>query len=207
MSKKQDAFYFESFVACVDYACKAADILNDTFRNFNPELLLRQVEAVHAEEHAADIKKHEVLNVLAKAFITPIEREDIILLSQNIDEMADQIDDVLMRIYCNNITSIRPDACDVVSLLVRACAETKALMAEFHDFKRSKTIRDHIIKINSLEEEADRLFISCVRNLHTTCSDPLEVMSWHEVYTYLEKCMDACEHVADSVETVIMKNT
>ena len=35
--------------------------------------------------------------MLARAFITPIEREDIILLSQSIDEITDKIEDVLLR--------------------------------------------------------------------------------------------------------------
>ena len=58
--------------------------------------------------NAADEKKHELHNVLAKAFITPIEREDMVLLSQSIDELTDEIEDVLLRIYCNNVKSIRP---------------------------------------------------------------------------------------------------
>ena len=165
------------------------------------------MDAIHAEEHAADSKKHDLLNVLIKAFITPIEREDIIMLSQNIDEVVDKIEDVLMRMYCNNVVTIRPDALQLAELLVRSCNEVKALMTEFADFKRSKRLKEHVIQINNIEEEADKLYLTCVHNLHTTCTDPIEIMAWHEVYFYFEKCIDACEHVADTVETVIMKNS
>ena len=58
-----------------------------------------------------------------------------------------------------------------------------------------------------MEEEGDRLFLACMRALHETCSDPIEVIAWREVYHYLESCLDACEHVADSVESVIMNNS
>ncbi|MGN0453526.1 MAG: DUF47 domain-containing protein [Ruminococcus sp.] len=207
MAKKQDAYYFDTFVECVDCACRAADILNTTLRNYHPEQLKQQLDTIHIEEHTADNKKHEMINVLIKAFITPIEREDIITLSHNIDEMVDRIEDVLIRIYCNNILTIRPDSLELVNIIVRSCAAVKMMMSEFSNFKRSKKLKECIVEINSLEEEADRLFINCVRNLHTTCSDPLEIMMWHEVYFYLEKCADACEHVADTVETVIMKNS
>ena len=61
--------------------------------------------------------------MLAKAFITPIEREDIILLSQNIDEMTDKIEDVLLRIYCNNVQTIRPDALKLVGRCSSAAAK------------------------------------------------------------------------------------
>ena len=59
----------------------------------------------------------------------------------------------------------------------------------------------------TLEEEADALYISSLHELHTTCSDVLTVISWRDVYSSLEYCVDACEHVADTVESVIMKNT
>ena len=38
-------------------------------------------------------------------------------------------------------------------------------------------------------------------------NDPLTVMFWRDVFDRLEKCADACEHVGDSIETIVMKNT
>ncbi len=207
MAKKQDAFYFETFVASVDCACQAAAILDETLRNFDAASLEQRLKDIHAVEHAADCKKHALMEVLAKAFITPIEREDIMLLSQNIDDLVDKIEDVLIRLYCNNIQTIRPDALQTSGLIVKSTAAVKTLMQEFADFKHSKNLRQSIIDINTLEEEADKIFIASIRDLHVSCKDPMEVFSWHELYRYLEHCMDACEHVADIVEGVIMKNS
>ena len=207
MAKKQDSFYFDTFIACLDYACQAAQLLNRAMQDFDPAQIKEKLDEMHAVEHAADGKKHELLNVLAKAFITPIEREDIILLSQNIDEVTDKIEDVLLRIYCNNVQSIRPEALELSRLVIRCCEEAKHMAVEFSDFKRSKRLRDHIIRINTLEEEADQQFINSMRTLHTTCSDPIEIIVWREIFLYLEKCVDACEHVADTVESVVMKNS
>ena len=130
MSKKQDAFYFDSFLSCADYACQAAHLLEKTMGNYQPQNIKQKLDEMHAVEHAADQRKHELLNVLAKAFITPIEREDIILLSQNIDEITDKIEDVLLRLYCNNIQAIRPDALKLVNVVIRCCDEVKTLLAE-----------------------------------------------------------------------------
>ena len=207
MAKKQDSFYFETFIACLDDACRAAQLLDRSMRDFAPARLKEDLDEMHAIEHSADDKKHELLNVLAKAFITPIEREDIILLSQNIDEVTDKIEDVLLRIYCNNVQNIRPEALEMTALVIRCCEEAKLMAVEFADFKRSKRLRDNIIHINTLEEEADRLFINSMRTLHTTSTDPIEIIVWREILYYLEKCVDACEHVADTVESVVMKNS
>ncbi len=207
MAKKQDAFYFDTFVSAVDCACQAAAILDETLRNYQPDTLSERLDAIHAVEHAADCKKHDLMAALAKAFITPIEREDIVMLSHNIDDLVDQIEDVLIRLYCNNIRTVRPDALETAAVLVKSCDAVRSLMTEFADFKHSKKLREQIININSLEEEADKLFVASIRDLHVNCTDPMEVFSWHELYRYLEHCIDACEHIADVVESVIMKNT
>ena len=89
MSKKQDSFYYENFSECVACACQAAHYLEDTLKSFDPQRLHDVLDGLHQVEHAADEKKHELSNVLARAFITPIEREDILLLSQNIDEVTE----------------------------------------------------------------------------------------------------------------------
>ncbi|MBC8530657.1 DUF47 domain-containing protein [Gehongia tenuis] len=207
MAKKQDAFYFEKFIVCTDYACRAAHLLDKAMREFDPKKLEARLGEMHRIEHGADEEKHELINVLVKAFITPIEREDIILLSQNIDEMTDKMEDVLLRIYCNNIGAIRPDALQVSELIIRCCEEAKKTITEFPNFRRSKTLHDHIIRINTLEGEADQLFVESMRRLHTTCQNPIEIIVWREIYIYLEKCVDACEHMADTVERIVMKNS
>lgn len=207
MSKKQDAYYFNNFIECAECACKAVHLLDEIMNNFNQENLYDYLSKMHEIEHFADSKKHDMLNTLIKAFITPIDREDILQVSQNIDEMTDKIEDVLIRIYCNHVESIRPDSIELVHVVTKCCDEVLGLMKRFPDYKRSKSIKEHIISINSYEEEADKLYIKCMYNLHDSSNDLMEIMSWREIYTYLEKCADTAEHIADIVESVIMKNS
>ena len=85
--------------------------------------------------------------------------------------------------------------------------KVRDLLKAFSDFRHSKELKNLIIQINDLEETSDRLFMSSMRRLHTECSDPLHIIAWREIYIYLERCADACEHVADTVESVVMKNS
>ena len=196
MSKKSDSYYFENFIQCVECGCQAARMLEENLANYSGDDLEEIIRKFHEIEHDADKKKHEMMGVLVKAFITPIEREDIILLSQCIDEVTDKIEDV-----------IRPEAIEFTKVIIRCCETLKEIMQEFADFKKSKTLHGLIVEINALEEEGDRVYMEIMRRLHTEVSDPMEIIAWREIYNYLEKCCDACEHVADVVESVMMKNT
>lgn len=207
MSKKGERFYFDNFIACAACACRAAALLEETLGGFDVKNLPGKIEQMHVIEHEGDGQKHEMMAELMRAFITPIEREDIILLSQNIDEVTDCIEDVLLRVYVNNVNLVNPETVRFTKLIIRCCDAMHQLMQKFPDFKRNAGLHDLIVEINALEEEGDRLFIASMRKLHTESSDPIEIIAWREIYIYLEKCVDACEHVADVIESVVMKNT
>ena len=85
--------------------------------------------------------------------------------------------------------------------------QMKALELNGIDYTLDLREPHDIIHINTMEEEADALFISSMHELHNTSTDALEIIACREVYMYLEKCADACEHVADVVESVVMKNS
>jgi uncharacterized protein Yka (UPF0111/DUF47 family) len=144
---------------------------------------------------------------LIREFLPPIEREDIMSIAQEIDDVTDAIEDVLIRIYMFNITSVRKEAHDFSNIIVRCCDALKNTMEEFVHFRKSDSIHKAIVEINYLEEEGDRLYTEAVHNLYTNCKDPIEIMAWTETFERFEKCCDACEQVANEVESVIMKNS
>ena len=205
--KKKDYDYFQAFTQAVDYSCQAAEILKNTLTYFDTDKLNDRLKDVHGVEHAADLGKHEMMSELARDFITPIEREDILELMQELDDVTDDIEDVLIRTYIFHILSIREDALRFADIISRCCGEMLKMMKEFRDFRKSKTIHEMIVAINDLEEEGDRLYTEAVRRLFMHSKDPIELMVWREIFDRMEKCCDACEHVANIVESIIMKNS
>lgn len=92
-------------------------------------------------------------------------------------------------------------------VIKKCCTCLNDALQEFSNFKKSTTIKDKLIEINRLEEDGDDIYIEGNRELYTTCDDPMTVYAWSATYTRLEKCCDACEHVADAMEMIIMKNS
>ena len=165
------------------------------------------LEKMHAIEHAADKKHHELEDALLTAFITPLEREDLDLMSCSLDTVLDRIEGVVQRVYITNIQSIHPDAIVIAHKVTDACRAMKDLMVELPNYRKSKTLRELVIQINTIESEADELYINAMRNLHVNGKDPLEVIAWRDVYAFLEYCADCCENVADVVDSIVMKNS
>ena len=207
MGKKRDFNYFEAFVQLVDYSCQSAEILETSLKRFNPTGLAEMMKNLHGIEHAADMGKHDMMNRLAREFIAPIEREDIIELGQEIDNVTDTIEDVLMRVYMYNVLSIRDEASEFTAIILQCCNALEDAMKEFHNFRKSSSINENIVEVNRLEETGDALYSRAVRRLYTTCREPIELMVWRDLFDRMEKCCDACEHVANIMESIIMKNS
>jgi Phosphate transport regulator (distant homolog of PhoU) len=207
MAKKQtEENYFDMFVTSANYACNAANSLLELAKDFtNVE---EKANALHEIEHAADQHFHKLYEQLMRSFITPIEREDILLLAQKIDDVIDLIEDIAYKFVILNITSLKDDVIPFINLIVSSCNMMKTALEKFKYFNKSKSISSIIHEISDLEEDGDTFYKDAVKNLFSSkSSDPLDTMKWREIYESLEHCLDACEDVADAMDGVLLKNS
>lgn len=204
---KSDKFYFENLAASAAQAKIAAEYLVDCLENYTPENIEQMLEKMHEIEHNADKIKHEMNEALAKAFVTPVDREDLDMLSHQMDDVTDKIEEVLQLFYIYNIPSIEAAAIEFAKNLVKSCDMLCKIMVEFENFKKSKTIRPLVVELNDVEEECDRLYLKSMHALTKASTDVLLTISWRDIFDCMEVCADACEHVSECAATVIMKNT
>jgi uncharacterized protein Yka (UPF0111/DUF47 family) len=69
-----------------------------------------------------------------------------------------------------------------------------------------KDVGEHLVEINRLENEADRVHQQAVKELFEDERDPIVVMKWKEMLDFLEETTDRCEDVADLIEGVMLKH-
>ncbi len=207
MANKSDKFYFENFISAAEIASKAANYLVDCLKDYRPENMNLMLINMHEFEHQGDDKRHEMSAALAKAFVTPIEREDLELISQNIDEVIDQIEEILQRFYMDRIACVPANALEFAEKLVESCELMKAMLSELDHFKKPHKLHEMIVALNHIEEECDALYLEAMYKASEYSDDALEILLIREIYDKMENCADACEHVGDCVETVVMKNT
>ncbi len=207
MKKNKEFNYFDEFINLADFCCQSAQMLHQVLSNYNPLEIEAHMLKLHEIEHSADQSMHNIMNKLMREFITPIEREDIISLVQNIDDVTDAIEDVIMRMYMFNIQKIRAEALEFTELIVKCTQALKTATEDFSNFRKSKTVKDNIIEVNHLEDIGDKMYTVAVRNLYISSKDAIEILSWTQIFNKLENCFDECEDVANLMESIIMKNT
>ena len=204
---KGDKFYFENFSECAALSKKAAVYLVECLENYDVNNIEKMLEEMHVFEHSADMKKHEMNEMLAKAFVTPVDREDLDMMSQQLDTVLDLLEEVLQKLYIYNIQTIEPAAIEYSRHLVKACDLLCDIMSEFENFKKSKKLHSLIVEENDVEEECDKLYLATMHELTKKSTDVLVTLSWYKIYDCFEACSDACEHVSECVGSIVMKNT
>jgi len=144
--------------------------------NYDPEKIEQMMNSMHEIEHQADTNKHEMNATLAKAFVTPVDREDLDMLSHELDDVTDKIEEVLQMFYINNIQTIDPAAIEFAKNIVKSCELLCELMEEFENFKRSKRIHGLIVALNDVEEECDERYLKSTRAVAVNCKDALKLL-------------------------------
>lgn len=208
MGKRDKFDYFDAFEKQTEVAVQEAELLIEAIESFTEAEHLKEVmERAHELEHKGDEINHAIFKTVATDFITPIEREDIINMSQYLDNIIDYIEDVMQRFYMYDVHFMHDDALEFARLIKKSCVALDKAMDDFRNFKKSKKFKELIIDVNSYEEEADQLLIKVIRDLHTKdCDKPMRVLVWSQIFNRMEKCSDACEHAADSMSTILLKN-
>ena len=208
MARKQKFDYFEAFQQMSALMVEEADLLIDTIENFTTsEALVPVMEKAHEIEHKSDLINHSIFQNASTDFITPIDREDLIELAQRLDSVIDYTEDVMQRFYMYDVQTMHAGALEFARIIRKSCGALNEAMEDFANFKKSAKFKQLIIDVKSYEEEADRLLLKDMRYLHVNEKDaPLRIMVWSQLYARLEKCSDACEHVADTMSTILMKN-
>ncbi len=207
LKKKREFDYFANFCEVGEIACASARYLYMILQTFNPDEINKYMEKMHGYENDADLKKHLLCQSLAHEFMPPIEREDISLLAQELDNIVDSIEDVIRKIYMFNISEINYQAIHFSKLILEACVVFNKLLIEFSNFKKSKDLHNYVVEINTLENQCDSLHAESIRHLFMGNTVHSEQLAWTMIYESLEISIDACENAADLIDNIITKNT
>lgn len=157
-------------------------------------------------EHQGDFIVHEVIDLARRSFTTPFDTEDITQLAGRVDDAIDRIEQAADSLLLWKVDRPTPEAVHLCQIIEACGKEIAAAMPHLRDKRRFSRIREHVVEVNRLENDADRVLRAALSTLLASHDDVYDLIRWKEIYEQLEAATDRCEDIADALEGITVKH-
>jgi predicted phosphate transport protein (TIGR00153 family) len=198
----RDEGFFDLFNELSKRLVTSAGLLRELFAH--PERLDEITGQIKEVEHEADHITHEVSTRLDSSFITPLDREDIHNLTQELDNVVDLINGTARRAKMFHIGESREPARRLSEILQQQVKHLERAVTQIRD-PRAVALATREVK--ALEAQGDTVYHDAMEAMFAGRPDPLDVMKWKEIYDTLEETLDMCQTVAIVLESISLKNS
>jgi uncharacterized protein Yka (UPF0111/DUF47 family) len=198
----RDREFFDLFEKAGGNIARAADLLDQMLATWpDHSELARDIRACEQE---GDRITHDIIHRLHQTFVTPIDREDILELASALDDIIDYTEEVSDYLGLYRIEAPMEQAQRLAHILVQATRQVAEALPRMRGFR---DIKHYTVEVNRLENEGDRVTREAMADLFEGGIDPMVVIRWKDIYERLEQAIDACEHVANVLQGIVIKNS
>lgn len=148
---------------------------------------------------------HELITKLNTSFMTPIEREDILQLAIKMDDILDGIEHFAANLEMFSLTDIDEY---IQKFMENIRKSTDEIVKAMQLLARKKLVqmREHAVLIKEYERICDEVLRTSIKQLFVKETDPIRIIQFKDIYELLEDIADHCQDVANTIETIIMRN-
>jgi uncharacterized protein len=197
----RDRVFFDLFNQAGQNTLRAARMLKEMLEKWPDDTGLAR-EILLAEQEGDRIT-HDIVRRMNTVFVTPIDGEDIYALATQVDDIVDFTEETADFMGLYQIEAPMEQAQAMADVLVKSCEQLAAALADLRAFAG---LEQHWIEIHRLENDGDRLYRDAVAALFANGIDPMVVIRWKDIFTVLEKAIDATETAAHILEGIVIKN-
>jgi predicted phosphate transport protein (TIGR00153 family) len=198
----RDREFFDLFEEAARNIMRAADLLDRMLRNYpDTKELARDILLCEQE---GDRITHDIIQRLNQTFVTPIDREDILELASALDDIVDYTEEVADYLGLYKVEAPMEQAQRLAHILLQASRQISEAMPRMRDFK---DISHYTVEIHRLENDGDRVTREAVASLFDNGIDPMVVIRWKDLFERLEAAIDSTEQVANTLQSIVIKNS
>ena len=200
----REAKFYDFFEKDAANLVTAAKELMDFFADYDDveNKVLRFVEL----EHEGDAITHQIIGQLHRTFVTPLDREDIALLANSLDDVMDFIEAAARTAVLYRVAQPTGRARELTAIIVKMVNELDRAIPQLRHRSEFKHILEHCVEVNRLENEADNVHHAALAELFDKETDIADIIKWREIYELLESAADRGEDVANVLEGIVMKH-
>jgi uncharacterized protein len=201
----KDRVFYSLFEEVADSVAMMGRLMREMV--LEPEFDKRTAIISRAEdqEHVNDNLTHRIFTELGRNFITPFDREDIHYLASSLDDICDYIYAAVKKINFYKIDPNDPGIQQMAELIEQGATEIRTAVRELRNMRDMRKITDALVKVNSIENQADDIFDLSIERLFEQEPDAKEVIKKREIYQVMEIVTDKCEDAANVIESIIIK--
>lgn len=166
-----------------------------------------QIERIKEIEHECDSIVHMSVDLLHRTFITPIDREQILQLVSNLDDIIDLTEAAAQRMVLFNVESVTPQLKDMAKVLYDSASYVQKSVELLRDMDKAGKSQEIFKKIHQLENEGDRLLREGLAELFSSDKNVMCVIKLKEIYETVEAAIDACEHAANIIDGILLEHS
>lgn len=201
----KNKIFYELFENVADNVAKMGTLLRDIVAEPEFDKRAQLISKVEDLEHVNDELTHSLFTELGRNFITPFDREDIHYLATSLDDVADYIYAAAKKINFYRVNPNDTGMQKFSELIEEGAAQLKIAVSELRDMKNMRSITESLVKINSIENQADDVFDFSIERLFDTEPDAKEVIKKRDIYQVMEIVTDKCEDASNVIESIIIK--
>ena len=201
----KDRVFYSLFEEVADSVGRMGHLMKEFASEPDPNKRASMVVQIEDQEHINDDLTHQIFTELSRNFITPFDREDIHYLASSLDDICDYIYAAAKKI---NFYKVNPNDTGIqkmADLIEQGAIQIQTAVKELRNMRDMRKITDALVKVNSIENQADDIFDLSIERLFETEPDAKEVIKKREIYQVMEIVTDKCEDAANVIESIIIK--
>ena len=201
----RDDRFFDLFEVSANNMVKAAESLRDMIYTWDN--LDGRIDDLTRIEHQGDTITHEIMFQLNRSFITPFDREDIGMLAHTLDDVTDLIQAAADAMVLYKVKLPGKRAKELADIICQITREVENALPSLRKHNANlELILNRCVEINRLENVADTIYRSALKELFDDATEIADVIKWREIYERMEGATDMCEDVANVLESVALKH-
>jgi predicted phosphate transport protein (TIGR00153 family) len=197
-----DSGFFNLFKSATNNVVDCSEALGKMLAGFDQ--VDEHYQEIRTFERRGDQITVDLLRRLDATFVTPYDRADIHALTEEIDDVVDDMFSAAELVHLVPVKQQLPEALEMTEILTGMATELDSLIG---CLKAREGARLRLERIENLEREGDAIYRRGMARLFSGEYEALEVLKWKDILQSLENAANRIEDVSDVVESILVKNT
>jgi predicted phosphate transport protein (TIGR00153 family) len=169
------------------------------------------IASIRAIETQSDAVVRQIFVSANRTFNAPIDREDILVLAHELDDVVDLIEDTAKGIQRYKLSTFPEEMRSMVTAVVESAELLRKAMPFLDSITRDyREIYAICQRIGQIEEQADESFDAALSRIHGDLRagrlDTIGYLDQKELYEWIERVVDKCDDVANQIQTITAKH-